>query len=867
MSVGTWWRIWGFVGVVWAATVGLRAERLALKHALPLLSGDSQYRITRPWDSLLTGVVVTATAAPEDPERLFVVELTGRILSLSGPQRTNATVFLDISDRIAKGGEHGLCSMVFHPGYATNHQFFIFYSHQPQGSTNVHLRLSRFQTDPEHPDRALPDSEEPLISQLHRDNVHNGGDMHFGPDGYLYISVGDEGYVHGHSNAGRWDYNLFSGILRIDPDQRPDNLLPNPHPSVHPGTYRIPADNPYLNRTNYIIGTDDLHIDIRPEDIRGEFWAVGFRNPWRMSFDPVSGDLYANDVGVASREEVNRVQRGGHHGWFFKEGSLPWPFFVPATGLVDPIHEYEHSLGRVAITGSLFYRGERYPELDGSYLFSDLNGQIHAMQRFDDGSHGAADLIAQMPFTVSLAVDPLDGAILIGGVGLGRLERVSPSTSSLPEKLSDTGLFTSTRNLTPAPGLWSYSVNQPFWSDHAIKSRWFGLPSTSQGVSFDPVEPWDAPRGTVWMKHFDFAIDDTDASRLRRLETRVIVRTTDGVYGATYRWNEAGSDASLVDPEGDEENLVIRTATGTRTQRWRFPSRSECLSCHTPAGGFALSFNTAQWNRTGPDGTNQLQRLLDAGYFEGSPLVRPHLLPAHPDLDDESASVESRVRSYLAVNCSQCHQPNSPSRSPWDARLSTPLADAHIVRQPAVHQIESGGIQIIDPGKPSTSILLRRVAEPGPLHMPPLGTFVINTQAVALLTRWTTLDLPQRPSYEAWRQQYFSNSASDDAPEADPDQDGDSNQHEFLVGTDPLSPSSHWQPVLHAEEHRQVTLTYPRKANRFFQVEMAEEWDGPWEPVNHPLNRPWLDAEDSRVALPLPSGGITRFFRVVITEP
>lgn len=857
-----------FINSLWRFE-GVHGAPVPLYSQLPLESADSPYSVSRVWGDFLGNVVVTTAFPPGDPSRMFVAELPGRIQVLSGPGRTNAALFLDLTDRISNLGEHGLCSMVFHPGYATNRQFFVFYSYQASGSSNVYNRLSRFEADPEDASRALPGSEEPMISQLHRDAVHNAGDMHFGPDGYLYVSLGDEGYGYQWENAGRWDINYFSGILRLDVDQRPENLLPGPHPAVHPGTYRVPHDNPFLNRTNYVIGTDDLRIDIRPEDIIGEFWAVGMRNPWRMSFDPESGDLYANDVGVASREEVNLISRGGHHGWFFKEGSNPWPFFVPATGLVDPIHEYEHTQGRVAITASLFYRGNRYPELDGSYLFADLTGQIYAMRRLHDGRHATPELIAHSPFTVSMALDPLDGSILIGGAGIQRLSRVSVEVDPLPVLLSETSLFTSIRRLIPAPGLVPYEVNQPFWSDHAIKSRWFGLPPGDARVTFREDEPWDAPLGTVWVKHFDFNMSDVDPALRRRLETRVMMRTSNGVYGATYRWNPEQTNAVLVDAGGAEEDLVIATATGSRTQRWRYPSRTECLACHTGFGGYALSFNSAQLNRPGPDGLNQITALENAGYFAGNPVIRPNLLPVHPALDDESASVESRVRSYLEVNCSQCHQPDGPSRSPWTAKRSVPLALARIVGEPAVHQIDNGGIKIIDSNRLHTSILYRRIAEFGPLHMPPLGTFVTNTQAVSLIARWVTNDLPNRPAYAAWAAARFPEEDEPlGAPDLDPDLDGDSNLHEFLVGTDPRSSSDRWVPRLEAvADGGGATLTFTRKANRWFQIETSPSLEGPWQALDHPANRPWFWSSDGSVSLRVASVSQAQLLRVRVTEP
>jgi mono/diheme cytochrome c family protein len=285
-------------------------------------------------------------------------------------------------------------------------------------------------------------------------------------------------------------------------------------------------------------------------------------------------------------------------------------------------------------------------------------------------------------------------------------------------------------------------------------------------------------------------------------------------------------------------------------------------------GGYALSFNTAQLNRPGPDGTNQLVALRNAGYFTGAPVIQPNLLPAHPSLDDETASVESRVRSYLEVNCSQCHQPNGPSRSPWDARAATPLAGARIVGETAVHQIENGGVKIVDAGKLVTSILYRRVAEFGPLHMPPLGTFVTNSQAVALLTRWVTNDLPRRPSFSTWVNDHFPEEyESLSHAEMDPDGDGDSNLHEFLVGTNPMLASDRWKVRMQANASGAVSLTYRRSANRRFTVEISDGMVGPWTPLDVPENRPRQAAVESEVTVALPPGLGVRFFRVNVVEP
>jgi glucose/arabinose dehydrogenase len=853
-----------------------QAAPVPLAHQFPAESSTGTYRwvhaLSEEISAQLARGVVTVATPPDGSNRLFIGELGGTIRIAQGPGRTRLTTFLDLTDRIAVFGEHGLCSFAFHPGYATNGQFFVFYSHRAADSAEIHNRLSRFRVDPDNPDAALDGSEEPMISQIDRHEWHNSGDLHFGPDGYLYVSLGDEGGSFSYSNAGLWHANFFSGILRIDPDHRADNLLPTPHPAVFPGAYRIPRDNPFLNRTNYIIGTDNFNVDIRPEEIRGEFWAVGFRNPWRMSFDPGSGTLYANDVGMSAREEVNIILPGGHYGWVMKEGTSQWPYFVPATGLTDPVHEYEHNLGRRAITGSLFYRGTRHPDLAGSYLFTDMAGHCYAMQRLEDGSHATPIEFARGPEIITLGLDPEDGSILMGGWGLYRLVREETPTDPLPETLSDSGLFSDVSSLVPAAGLIPYEVNQSFWSDHAHKQRWFGVSHPDDRIGFTEQGSWDSPIGTVWVKHFELPVNQSGPDPVfRRLETRVLVRSADGIYGATYRWNEGGTDAELVPANGFEEDIIIQDPDGSHIQRWRYPARGECVACHTAAAGHSLSFNTAQLNRTDPDGTHQLHRMLDAGYFKDSPVIRPNLLPAHPQLDDESVSIEHRVRSYLDVNCSACHLPGSPVRADWDARSRIPLADAAIVGTIGRHQLatrfEIFATRIVEPGKPLESILYRRVAEFGPLHMPPIATSESNTVAVSLLQRWINDFLPTRTSYEAWAGEHLDRFPTGlRERDADPDGDGDSNLHEFLVGTDPGSGDSRWQPVIIIDGYSTPILRFTRKAHRDFRAEMAPTPSGPWTDVDHPFNRHRWSAEDEEVGIPLPDIG-TAFFRVRLIEP
>src|SRR5438477_6055461 len=280
---------------------------------------------------------------PGETNRLFVVERAGRVSVITNLAAPNRTVFMDISGRVLTSVDAGLLGMAFHPGYASNRFFYVFYSltaTTTAGTNQPHQRLARFETSPTDPNRALTNTEMPLITQLDQ-NVgdNNGGDLHFGPDGYLYVSVGDEGGASDQFNNGqRIDKNFFSGILRIDVDQRPDSLPPNPHPAAS-ANYAVPSDNPFIGATSF----NGLPVD--PAKIRTEFYAVGLRNPWRFSFDSASGALYSGDVGQSSREEIDLIVKGGNYGWPYREGLLSGPKAAqapPNFTATSPIIDYLH---------------------------------------------------------------------------------------------------------------------------------------------------------------------------------------------------------------------------------------------------------------------------------------------------------------------------------------------------------------------------------------------------------------------------------------------------------------------------------------------------------------------------------------------
>lgn len=293
--------------------------------------------------------------------RLFVVEKAGVIRVVQGGE-VLSTPFLNISGRVgAQASEQGLLGLAFHPNYAQNGQFFVDYTDR-RGNTVV----SRF-TVTADPNVADPASEEAVLNVGQPAQNHNGGNLAFGPDGYLYIGLGDGGGAGDTYGNGQNTTTVLGTILRIDVDQLP---------------YSIPPDNPFVG--------DDGVLD--------EIWAYGLRNPWRFSFDNATGDLYIADVGQNVFEEVDYQPAGTggqNYGWPIMEGAHCYPEQVScdSTGLVTPIAEYDHTQG-CSITGGYVYRGEQFAAMQGVYFYGDYcSGKVWAAAPAADGGWQIRELM------------------------------------------------------------------------------------------------------------------------------------------------------------------------------------------------------------------------------------------------------------------------------------------------------------------------------------------------------------------------------------------------------------------------------------------------------------------------------------------
>jgi uncharacterized repeat protein (TIGR03806 family) len=307
-----------------------------------------------------------------------------------------------------------------------------------------------------------------------------------------------------------------------------------------------------------------------------------------------------------------------------------------------------------------------------------------------------------------------------------------------PPLLSLTGAFDNVRTLTPNRSLIPYQLIVAFWSDGAAKSRWISVPQGK--IRFSPTGEWGFPDGTVFVKHFDLPIDDTNPTVKRRLETRLLVRDRHGgVYGVTYKWRPDNSDADLL-TGSVQENIAIKTASGMRTQTWYYPSPKDCLTCHTSNAGGTLGVKTRQMDRdiTYPSGVtdNQLRAWNHAGLFDTA--LRDSKIAALPKLagpTDPARSLEDRARSYLDANCSQCHRPGGAVAN-FDARYDTPLANQGLIGGPVVIDENLDRPRVIAPNDIWRSILFMRVNTDDSIKMPPLARMTIDTAGVELLRQW-----------------------------------------------------------------------------------------------------------------------------------
>jgi len=339
-----------------------------------------------------------ATGAGDGSGRLFIVQQTGQI-RIVDRGRLLPGPFLDISSLIASGGEQGLLGLAFHPHYRENGRFFVDYT-DLRGNTVV----AEYRRNPTDPNRADPSSARMILHVGQPFPNHNGGDITFGPDGDLYVSLGDGGSEGDPRGNGQNLGTLLGKLLRIDVD----------HPSGG-RAYGIPRDNPFVGRPG----------------ARPEIWAYGLRNPWRVNFDRATGDLWIGDVGQSEHEEIDHApagQGGQNYGWNVMEG--PACFLPPAgcdrTGLTMPVASYTHGGGNCTVIGGYVYGGEQFPALRGGYVYGDYcSGRVWVL----DAAHPHSRPVRVLDTNLLISSFGEDdrGELYLTSLSTGRLFQVTGS--------------------------------------------------------------------------------------------------------------------------------------------------------------------------------------------------------------------------------------------------------------------------------------------------------------------------------------------------------------------------------------------------------------------------------------------------------
>ncbi len=645
---------------------------------------------------------------PGDSSRWFVVQQNGVVARFSASNPSTSSVVIDLSSRVRSGGEMGLLGMAFHPDFPQDPRVFLSYT----TGTALVSRISSF-TSSDQGATLNAGSEQVLLSIDQPEENHNGGHIAFGPDGYLYIGIGDGGGAgddHGSIGNGQRLTTMLGKMLRIDVDGG--------------APYAVPPTNPFAQNARCPSAG-------RTSGECPEIFAWGLRNPWRWSFDRSTGALWVADVGQGRYEEVSQVTLGGNYGWRCREGAHDYASGrtsgCSTSTLIDPVTEYGRDLGR-SITGGYVYRGSQATGLLGRYLFADFaSGRIFAWVP-ENASAREPTILLESGLGISSFAQGNDGELYVVDYG-GTLQRIVFSGSEsveVPSTLSATGCVSTSDPRAPAAGLIPYKVNAPFWSDGAEKDRWLALPD-GQTIAAGSDGDWQLPNGSVLMKQFRIGT--------RLIETRLLMRHPDGEWGGfTYEWNSAQTDAALV-RGGAERDVGIAAP-------WIFPSEAQCLECHTSAAGRSLGLETAQLNgehlypSTGRT-ANQLVTLSHIGILT-PPIAEPTTQAALADPYDTTAPLGERARAYLHTNCAFCHRPNGPTPSTMDLRNATALSATNTCN--AAPQSGDVGLgasaRLLVPGNATSSILVNRMNRRDEHAMPPLASNQIDTAGVALITEW-----------------------------------------------------------------------------------------------------------------------------------
>lgn len=723
------------------------------------------------------------------PISAVAVPGTNRMLAITQDRayaQTRVITFEDKEDATAvrtlleqKGTAY---DFAFHPDFAENGFLFLGWN---DGKKSL---LTRFKFDAQAMEF---DKASETVFLTWDGNGHNGAAIDFGPDGMLYVTTGDGTSDSDTLLNGQRTNDLHAKLLRIDVD-KPSGGKP----------YSVPPDNPYVNDSRFV----------------PETWAYGFRNPWRLDVDEKTGQVWVGQNGQDLWEQAYLVEKGANYGWSVVEGSHPFypgrergphPIQLPAV-------EHSHAEAR-SLTGGIVYHGCGLPGLDGHYIYGDYStGKIWAAKYDGEKVSTPVELVDSPLKITDFNLNSRGGLLVLdhgdqpGQGGFYRLVPVPDSVeeNDFPKRLSETGLFKDVAKRELAPGVVPYAVNAEQWADGAMQERAIALPAfpnengvlETERIGFHRDRTWNLPEGTVLMKTLSFPG--------KPVETQILTLQGGDWAGYAYKWNQAGTDAELVESNGEEAILEIPVAKGTRQQAWRHASRAECMFCHSRASGFTLTMNSQQMNRDYPFAGNhknlpgnQLAALDRLGFFSddwatevknrlvselaekgtgthgdaskkarqiaekevkelfGGNKAYPHAksdrLAFAPDVagykkqanpHDPKASLDDRARSYLHTNCGNCHIGAGGGNAAFNLTLGFDDEKRELFGVKPKH-LDFGlpDARLLAPGKPGSSVLLHRMGMSTPGQMPIIGRKVVDRKGVALVKQWIESMSPMDP--------------------------------------------------------------------------------------------------------------------------
>ena len=669
----------------------IRLER-AFNHALT--DGDKLRELT------------ALVQSPADDSEWFVTAQSGQIYRFSANStEPGMSLVLDVRAQTDfSSGENGLVSLALDPDFGANGHCYVVYTVPPSGTGAYVSRVARFTLD----GTGVFDlaSEKVILDIPQFANTHSGNHVAFGNDGMLYYSLGEDKRPEVHPQD---PTSLQGKVLRIDVSREEGG---NP--------YAIPADNPFVAGGG-----------------APEVYAYGLRNPWRFTIDPDTSELFLGDVGRDRREEINRIEPAGNYGWPAREGTLCHlsdPCEDPE--YIDPVVEFSHSEGKAVVAGYR-YRGE-IPELVGRYVYGDfVTGNLWSID--PDEPAPASELELEGAFSLSSFAQSRDGELYVvryvresNDGGVYRIAPNDPGEHDFPVLLSDTGCFAAGDPAQVVSGVVPFEPVAPLWSDGSEKQRFFAIPDNRR-IAIASDGDMVFPPGSVLIKHFRYN------DKLH--ETRLLMRDDDQWTGYSYEWNNDQTEAYLLD--------TARTLLLDGDVRWTYPSRSQCMLCHTDTARQVLGLEVSQLDHPfsmdvdGQEPVNQLEWLLAHDYFEPdigdadalrarmNPLVSP----------EGTGPLQNRVRSYLHSNCSMCHRPGGDAQGDADMRINTDFSDMKLCDElPQIGSLWGFGPgddqRLIRPGSTYESILYLRMSLVGFFRMPPLGSEEVDSAGLDAVGEW-----------------------------------------------------------------------------------------------------------------------------------